>query len=1096
MKFGNQYKILLLYNKSVLFLIKSFIFTLLLFFSTAYHVQATDSTDTSAATGDSGTGETINDVLNAEEGGTLDTILDTLTSLTCETQGIGNLLRSEFTHTCIPRSLFTFAIANIISPGVYANTFLRLTINDEELFPGACKRQNRAEFNDPRISFGMCSNTKLAIERASAIADVGFEITQSLFTDENTWDLILEAWNLPKESYHNMYLDKEVGFQEDMFDAGIIPIFPIKVIKEQDKICVATQSFSGWIPIGCKFIKEPYPESIYADFFNPESDVEETQTTALTKCAGLGSCYRRAYDSSRASVVMSSPVIECVQEMIAKLMISRDVCSFSDFRTVFNTEARSTSALFEFQQNMHQIVSSLLAIYITLFGFRVILSGNVPQKKELVAFLAKFIFVVYFSVGINIGTGANGEFGRMDGMVQWAFPLLLEGMNSLGGWVANSGPSQLCVFNDVQYPQGMGHMQLWDALDCRVSHYLGLDRLLSFFASLQGLDNGSYNSDTLMFPIPSYFFLLIPSVMTGIPFIVVAVLAYPLLVISLLGFIVNATVVCMIGIVVLGILAPLFVPAYLFSFTEGYFKSWVKLLVSFMLQPMVIITFMVAMLSLNDYGMYSTCLYRQIDTSFSDPGHKEKLEAFGFTIPDTGLTGAGREFRMFEIDVDWRNYENEDQIRACQESLGFFMDFPKDAIEGTANEIEVDENGVYKNYEGLGSVILTSPGIFFDMVELIYQNLEKWLIQLMTMCLIAYLMTQFADQIAEFAADMTEGASISGMSMLKPNTLSNAGKKAVGVVVGAVKKTVEAAVVVGAGVVTVATGGTAGAPIAAGITVAKGALVAAKGVAKAGSKAATVAAKKAAKVAAKVAKKVVTKAASKLSKEGLKKTSKEIGKGVVKQVGRDALKTGQEKLKERKANIESTFNKMKGDYGKQVSAPTKKDSSESDYRGLSSDDSNINTTGSESVKSSDYGKVRARSNSVPNISPKGVGADSSVSKLQKTNKTKTPSLKREDTIKKQAALAEAAKRKKENQEIERKKNKDKKNLPKPQFATESTVQNSKPQTATESSISKPKKQKATLSGSKVKESMDKPLVSGKANIAREAKPKSKKKKED
>ena len=63
------------------------------------------------------------------ENNTLDTILDTLTNLTCETQGVGNLLRTEFSHTCIPAPFFTFAIANIISPGLYANTFRSLTFD-------------------------------------------------------------------------------------------------------------------------------------------------------------------------------------------------------------------------------------------------------------------------------------------------------------------------------------------------------------------------------------------------------------------------------------------------------------------------------------------------------------------------------------------------------------------------------------------------------------------------------------------------------------------------------------------------------------------------------------------------------------------------------------------------------------------------------------------------------------------------------------------------------------------------------------------------------------------------------------------------------
>lgn len=97
----------------------------------------------------------------------LDTILDTLTGLTCETQGVGNLLRSEFTHTCIPASFFTFLVANIVSPGLYANTFLRVSINDEEMFPGACERGNRIDFNDQKLSFGMCNNIKLAVARVA-----------------------------------------------------------------------------------------------------------------------------------------------------------------------------------------------------------------------------------------------------------------------------------------------------------------------------------------------------------------------------------------------------------------------------------------------------------------------------------------------------------------------------------------------------------------------------------------------------------------------------------------------------------------------------------------------------------------------------------------------------------------------------------------------------------------------------------------------------------------------------------------------------------------------------------------------------------------
>ena len=49
---------------------------------------------------------------------------------------------------------------------------------------------------------------------------------------------------------------------------------------------------------------------------------------------------------------MSGSIIECVKEIIAKLMISNAVCSFSDVKSVLNSSTRTSSALFQFQVNI------------------------------------------------------------------------------------------------------------------------------------------------------------------------------------------------------------------------------------------------------------------------------------------------------------------------------------------------------------------------------------------------------------------------------------------------------------------------------------------------------------------------------------------------------------------------------------------------------------------------------------------------------------------------------------------------------------------------------------------------------------------------
>ena len=446
-----------------------------------------------------------------------------------------------------------------------------------------------------------------------ALVNAVVPIASAIFTGQAPWDEIQKAWDVPKGDYHEIYRNQREGDSGTMVDIGIIPIFPWKVIKEKDKMCVATQSFSGWIAIGCKYIKEPYPISIYSDFLDLSSaqDIQNTSTDynnilSLTQCSNAGGCYKRAVDNSKTGIVMSGPIIECVKEMIAKLMISNAVCSFSDVKTVLNSASRTSSALFQFQVNMHKTVVALLTIYVIIFGFKIILAGDIPQKAEIVNFVIKFVFVVYFSVGINISQNSGNDLNRLDGMIEWAFPFLLDGMTDLASWIISASPSELCKFYSTDYAPNMSHIALWDSLDCRISHYLGLDVIQTMIVDNASRNHDFSKLDILSFPIPPYIYLLIPAVISGNFTLISLALMYPLMVISVGAFVVNATVVCMISIGVLGVLAPLFVPMYLFNYTKGYFESWVKLLISFMLQPMVAIVFMTTMLSVYDFGFYRT----------------------------------------------------------------------------------------------------------------------------------------------------------------------------------------------------------------------------------------------------------------------------------------------------------------------------------------------------------------------------------------------------------------------------------------------------------------------------------------------------------
>lgn len=724
----------------------------------------------------------------AEEKDTLDTITDILSGLTCETQGIGDLLRTEFSHTCIPGSFFSFATANIISPGVYANTMLRLKINDHDLFDksypgGQCARNNKIDPKDPKLTFALCNNISLAKVRMKAIAMSAVAIAKAVLDGSDPWDDIKDVWGSNKSEFHTIYKDQRDGDTDVMWDV-LLPVY-FKVVKQKDTMCVAAPTIlADWVAVGCKYIREPYPESMYGTFMSLSDNKakEDSNTAAIDPMAivdcgmSSSSCYQRAYENSKTAIVISSPLIECIKEMTARLLISKDVCTFDQVNQVINSSKRESSVLFQFQRNMHRTVTALLTIYVIFFGFKIILSSDIPPKNEIINFVLKMLFVTYFSVGININPGSGSDYNRLDGMVQWAFPLLLGGIDTLGGWVMNASPSELCKFDGEHYDKNLSYMPLWDALDCRVSHYLGLDMLSTLLVENQHRNHDFENFDFFSFSAPPYVYLLIPAIISGNMTLVSLALSYPLLVISVGAFMVNATVMCMISIVILGVLAPLFVPMFLFEYTRGYFESWVKLLISFLLQPMVVVTFMIMMFSVYDFGFYGHCKYTS--------------KTIKNSIEDSIVSGGNgtREVKIFFVNNNWKDYNKEDDVKSCKNSLGYMLNNPLATIFDFAKD---NLNEIVKEKPGSGSTddhlskfqflqgIVMGPGMFFVSPKLVFEKIKNIVLALITACFTLYLMYHLSAKLAEFAADMTEGVALSSVA-IHPQAIFKAGMAAIG----------------------------------------------------------------------------------------------------------------------------------------------------------------------------------------------------------------------------------------------------------------------------------------------------------------------------
>jgi type IV secretion system protein VirB6 len=428
---------------------------------------------------------------------------------------------------------------------------------------------------------------------------------------------------------------------------------------------------------------------------------------------------------------------------------------------------------------MYVAVSAFLTLYVIFVGFNIVLGGELPNQGELIMYALKVILVIYFSVGINTTHDTQG----FNGMTEWIFPILFDGAGELSSWIMGADPSGLCKFTQEDYDeaiQGYWNLySLWDSLDCRILHYLGVN-----FAS-----DTSNSSKYMNFSIPPYMLLLIPAIYTANLQLIMLALAYPLLIISVAAYFVNSFIMSLICIVILGVLAPLFVPMVLFQFTKGYFTSWFKLLLSFTLQPMVVATFLTVMFAVYDSAFYTSCKYNSLVT-------KKTIYSNDIDNPGEQIVVAERYKKVFFLDTIKGDYDSEEDFKECFTSLGGMLNITQSAIfneiaKGTGATATTNEDGstTYRMetdpYETPGSIdnepSSDSPfnkskkkekGIFFSSDIIIFEYIRDLIMNLFTCCVILYLMKNFAEQLSEFAADITEGVSL-GDTTIGANAVSD-----------------------------------------------------------------------------------------------------------------------------------------------------------------------------------------------------------------------------------------------------------------------------------------------------------------------------------
>jgi type IV secretion system protein VirB6 len=480
--------------------------------------------------------------------------------------------------------------------------------------------------------------------------------------------------------YHYVFPGFEwVTYNESSGDSlwFLLPPLVMHVETVSDKLCLQL-----WMPllsyqnIGCKYTSDPSNTTVAAPCF-----VSET-------CSGQNSLTQSPFN-------LTTSIIECLNNTIKTIFTANPNCS------------DSTGALTNFssfRDQMRTIVRMLLVIYIIFFGFKISLGGEIPPAGEVLMFGMKMILVLYFSVGLP---SASSPGGYQDGVQTFLYPFFSQASSDLADMMYEAGGARgLCAYgtDNVQYASGGSYLALWNSIDCRFAYYMGLSYMNGLLTAAWELILGGVFAFQVIFVIVLIIFLVF--------------------FVSIIVHFTHVFILSMISIALLIYMAPLFVPCALFNQTKGFYDAWLKQIISYTLQPMILASFIALMLTVFDTQVFGTCTFTT--------GSLPKTSWVQFIVGYDDLAS----YKGFEIDST--NADNANS--SCTSTMGYAF------LSGVS--------------------MLSSKNLFFFTIPVIVSDfVDQFLPGLLTLVLFGFLFHALAGQVGMIAGDLTGGAPLAKMAV-------------------------------------------------------------------------------------------------------------------------------------------------------------------------------------------------------------------------------------------------------------------------------------------------------------------------------------------
>lgn len=250
------------------------------------------------------------------------------------------------------------------------------------------------------------------------------------------------------------------------------------------------------------------------------------------------------------------------------------------------------------QNSLQSIIKILLIASVIAFGFAILLA--VPKmhinKKILIGYVLKMGLIMYFVIGDAWQYGfVTGIIGSSNLLAEIAFKVDETGANNkLDGCqfprynYADDNPAT--KYNNPQYPPGLEYLRIWDVLDCKIALSLGFGPEVS---------------------VPNLALAIVGGFFTGGLGVVffVAAFIFAFFLISMTIKALHIFIMSITSIIILLYVSPITITLAFFERTKNIFTGWLKQLLGFALQPMILFAYLGILVSLLDYVILGSATF-------------------------------------------------------------------------------------------------------------------------------------------------------------------------------------------------------------------------------------------------------------------------------------------------------------------------------------------------------------------------------------------------------------------------------------------------------------------------------------------------------